>query len=414
VKGVIYWFRACAFFLSKGKVHNFDALIYILVQTGQICQTIDGLKFKDGYLYKKVSIESISYVDVVPSTDELLKFKPYKKDTSDDAEWLSHLYGEQWKKRLSECSNGATKGSEGTSGSKKGDQFQLHDLVFFGPKDFGVIIGVESDGFQILKYDEVEGAEVLNVELHEINNSSSDKMFSTMDQQMKTISLNDTVRVLEGPFIGKEGIVKHICKSTTFIYDESQLENSGYFCAKSQRCENISNSKRVHHETIGNVFGAPGLEDSTGSPKSPELFKKPWEEKENTLNSHRKGDRDGAFSVGQTLRIRIGPLKGHLCRVVAIYCSDITIKGVLQVGFGLDPKSNRCQEHQQAMDGGFRFNDSLEGGYTSIKNPFDSLVTDDPEKGDDPWGSKATSKKATGNLGQTTGFGGGVGKGLVK
>ncbi|KAF9623824.1 hypothetical protein IFM89_005409, partial [Coptis chinensis] len=188
VKGVIYWFRACAFFLSKGKVHNFDALIYILVPTGQICQTIDGLKFKDGYLYKKVSIESISYVDVVPSTDELLKFKPYKKDTSDDAEWLSHLYGEQWKKRLSECSNGATKSSEGTSGSKKGNQFQLHNLVFFGsrcfllcnPKDFGVIIGVESDGFQ------------------------------------------------------------------------------------------------------GNVFGAPGLEDSTGSPKSPELFKKPWEEKEST------------------------------------------------------------------------------------------------------------------------------------
>ncbi|KAF9594219.1 hypothetical protein IFM89_028876 [Coptis chinensis] len=455
-------------------------------QTGQICQTIDGLKFKDGYLYKKVSMESISYVDVVPSTDELLKFKPYKKDASDDAEWLSHLYGEQRKKRLSECSNGATKGSEGTSGSKKGDQFQLHDLVFFGPKDFGVIIRVESDGFQILKYDEVEGAEVLNVELHEIRNSSSDKKFSTMDRQMKTISLNDTVRVLEGPFTGKEGIVKHICKSTTFIYDESQLENGGYFCAKSQMCENISNSKEVHHETIGDVFGAPGLEDSTGSPKSPELFKKPWEEKENTrdFNSRRNGDRDGAFSVGQTLRIRVGPLKGHLCRVVAIYRSDITVKvdsqtKVLSVkcehlsevgmksnfmtrndGFGTQGEASGAPTESNGWGGSaslttgrdrvwFEGNQftalkfwvfgcnyevnieetSLYGNSlnswpdftapeflvdTSIKNPFDSLVTDDPEKGLDPWGSKATSKKATDSWGNTAGFGGDVGKGLVK
>ncbi|KAF9603486.1 hypothetical protein IFM89_036759 [Coptis chinensis] len=264
--------------------------------------TIDGLKFKDGYLYKKVSIESISYVDVVPSTDELLKFKPYKKDTSDNAEWLSHLYGEQWKKRLSECSNGATKGSEGTSGSKKGNQFQLHNLVFFGPKDFGVIIGVESDGFH------------------------------------------------------------------------------------------------------GNVFGAPGLEDSTGSPKSPELFKKPWEEKESTrdFNSRRKGDRDGAFSVGQTLRIRIGPLKGHPCRVVAIYRSDITVKvdsqtKVLSEASGAPTKSNGWGGSASLTTGRDRV--WLEGnqltalkfwvfgGYTSIKNPFDSLVTDDPEKGDDPWGS---------------------------
>ncbi|KAF9622414.1 hypothetical protein IFM89_031217 [Coptis chinensis] len=313
------------------------------IQTGQICQTIDVLKFKDGYLYKKVSIESISYVDVVLSTDELLKFKPYKKDTFDDAEWLSHLYGEQWKRRLSECSNGATKGSEGTSGSKKGNQFQLHNLVFFGPKDFGVIIGVESDGFQ-------------------------------------------------------------------------PTGNGGYFCAKSQMCENISNSNGVHHESIGNVFGAPRMEDSTGSPKSLELFKKPWEEKENTrdFNIHRKGDRDGAFSVGQTLRIRIGPLKGHLCRVVAIYRSDITVK----VDSQTKVLSVKCEHLSEVgMKSNFMTrNDGFgtqEGGYTSIKNPFDSLVTDDPEKGDDPWGSKATSKKATNSWGNTAGFGGDLGKGRI-
>ncbi|KAG9138876.1 hypothetical protein Leryth_007503 [Lithospermum erythrorhizon] len=32
------------------------------------------------------------------------------------------------------------------------------------------------------------------------------------------------------------------------------------------------------------------------------------------------------FSVGQSLRIKVGPLKGYLCRVLAIRRSDVTVK----------------------------------------------------------------------------------------
>lgn len=39
-----------------------------------------------------------------------------------------------------------------------------------------------------------------------------------------------------------------------------------------------------------------------------------------------RGDKDGMFSIGQTLRIRIGPLKGYLCRVLALRHSDVTVK----------------------------------------------------------------------------------------
>lgn len=37
-------------------------------------------------------------------------------------------------------------------------------------------------------------------------------------------------------------------------------------------------------------------------------------------------EKDGMFSVGQSLRIRTGPLKGYLCRVLAIRYSDVTVK----------------------------------------------------------------------------------------
>ena len=39
-----------------------------------------------------------------------------------------------------------------------------------------------------------------------------------------------------------------------------------------------------------------------------------------------QGDKDGLFSIGQTLRIRVGPLKGYLCQVVALRYSDVTVK----------------------------------------------------------------------------------------
>lgn len=37
-------------------------------------------------------------------------------------------------------------------------------------------------------------------------------------------------------------------------------------------------------------------------------------------------DDNGMFSVGQSLRIRIGPLKGYICRVLAVRRSDVTVK----------------------------------------------------------------------------------------
>uniref|UniRef100_A0A2P2NJG6 Spt5 KOW domain-containing protein n=1 Tax=Rhizophora mucronata TaxID=61149 RepID=A0A2P2NJG6_RHIMU len=32
------------------------------------------------------------------------------------------------------------------------------------------------------------------------------------------------------------------------------------------------------------------------------------------------------FSIGQTLRIRVGPLKGYLCRVLAVRRYDVAVK----------------------------------------------------------------------------------------
>ncbi|KAF9594197.1 hypothetical protein IFM89_028854 [Coptis chinensis] len=191
--------------------------------------------------------------------------------------------------------------------------------------------GVKRWLVEILKYDEVEGAEVLNVELHEIRNSTSDKTFSSMDRQIKTIYLNDTARVLEGSF-------------------------------------------------TGDVFGAPGLEYSIGSPKSPELFKKPWEEKENIHDFITKGIGMEHFP---SAKLRVGPLKGHLCGVVAIYRSDITIK----VDSQIKDCGDKMRKTAVNLDKGGSVAENNRTGWAS-----GALIQDS-------WGSKGTSQKAIDNWG---------------
>ena len=51
--------------------------------TGQTFEIHDGMMLKDGCLYKKVSINSLSFWDFVPVEDQLLKFEHVKKEDSD-------------------------------------------------------------------------------------------------------------------------------------------------------------------------------------------------------------------------------------------------------------------------------------------------------------------------------------------
>ena len=53
-------------------------------QTGDVFEVLDGLMFKDGFLYKPVSIKSIHTQGIQPSFDELEKFKKPGDDMNGD------------------------------------------------------------------------------------------------------------------------------------------------------------------------------------------------------------------------------------------------------------------------------------------------------------------------------------------
>ncbi|KAB1219015.1 hypothetical protein CJ030_MR3G015069 [Morella rubra] len=337
--------------------------------TNKVFAILDGLMLKDGYLYKKVSIDSLSCWGVKPSEEELLKFKPSENGESDDLEWLSQLYGEKKKKQVIKSDKGVGKG-EGASGSGGVNSFELHDLVCFARKDFGVILGMEKDDTCKILKEGLEGPEVVTVQLHELKSGPADMKFTALDQRMKPISLTDTIRVLEGPSKGRQGIVRQIYRGIIFFYDKNEAENGGYFCAKSQVCEKV---KLSMGDEKGGESGPSGFDDFASSPKSPLSPKRPWQNRENNSQFNR-GDKDGMFSIGQTLRIRVGPLKGYLCRVLAIRYSDITVK--------LD--SQHKVQRESGSEDPFRSEDGENAAWESKVTPDQSSS----------WGAAATHEKS--------------------
>nr|KJB73483.1 hypothetical protein B456_011G234600 [Gossypium raimondii] len=336
--------------------------------TGIGFQILDGMMLKDGYLYKKLSIDSLSCWGVMPTEEELLKFSHSDNNESDDLEWLSQLYGEKKKKKTTTNEKGGEKG-EGSSGFGLDDGFELYNLVCFSRKDFGLIVGMEKDDrYKILK-EAPEGPVVVTVEKRELKNGPMDTKFTALDHHSKTISISDTVKVLEGQYEGKQGIVKQIYRGTIFLYDENETDNGGYFCCKSLKCEKIKQFLDICSDKGGDPGGTSDFGDFVSSPKSPISPKKPWHSQDKEAKSDfNRGNRDGMFSIGQTLRIRVGPLKGYLCRVLAVYYSDVTVK--------LDSKQKVLtvkNEHLAEVQGKSSAANTNEHDGSSSFKPFDLL-----------------------------------------
>ncbi|XP_057732820.1 protein RNA-directed DNA methylation 3 isoform X2 [Arachis stenosperma] len=355
--------------ISSSELDEFRPVIQIRRDrdTGKVFEVLDNLLLKDGYVYKKVSPDSLNLWGVVPTEEELLKFGPSENNESKDLEWLSQLYGESKKKRVVRNDKGGGKG-ESSSGTGVENGFELYDLVCLGKKEFGVIVSMDKeDKYKILK-ETADGPATVSVERQEIKSGLSDLKFSAQDQHNKTIVANDTVRVLDGPSKGRQGIVRHIYRGILFLWDESLEENAGYFTSKSHVCEKV----KLTVDDLTGKDGEPGrsvFDDVPSSPRSPLSPKKPWQARENNREFNR-GDNNNTFTIGQTLRIRIGPLKGYLCRVIALRRYDVTVK--------LDSQQRvltvKC-EHLSEVQGKSTAMSTSDPDSSSLK-PFDLLGTE--------------------------------------
>lgn len=66
-------------------------------RTGDYFENIDGMLFKDGFLYKTVSMKSISSININPTFDELEKFRKPDENGDGDMGSLSTLFANRKK-----------------------------------------------------------------------------------------------------------------------------------------------------------------------------------------------------------------------------------------------------------------------------------------------------------------------------
>ncbi|KAL1828017.1 hypothetical protein ACET3Z_006429 [Daucus carota] len=343
--------------------------------TDEVYEILDGMMLKDGYLFKKVSLDSLSCCVVQPSEDDLLKFESCANEDPGDQEWLSELFGE--KKRLTTKGDSFNMEGEDSSSISMDDLSKVskvHDLVLFREKEYGLIISIESDDICKVLTESPQGQSVVDLKLSEIKKLSCERKFTASDRQHNIIYTNSRVHVVEGPLQGRVGIVKQIYRGIIFVYDKSVLENGGYFCCKSQdsvkiKISGVSSKDKVGEllslgandvssssksylpakslkENINNwdsqnleitkISGVPGkgkgceveglgTDGLLSSSKSPLSTKQTT--KENTdSRKYNLGGKDVIFTVGQSLKIRMGPLKGYCCQIVELSHSEIMVK----------------------------------------------------------------------------------------
>ncbi|XP_013611361.1 PREDICTED: protein RNA-directed DNA methylation 3 [Brassica oleracea var. oleracea] len=322
--------------ISSSELEEFRPIIQVRRDrdTGMTFEHLDSLMLKDGFVYKKVSLDSLTSCGVKPSKEEILKFTPLEEKETGDVEWISEIYGEEKKKKKSiPAGKGVEKGEasgggkgEGSSESQSESSHELYNLVCFSRKDFGLIVGVDDkgDGYKVLK-EGSDGPVVVSVGKKEMQ-EPFDSKFSALDLNNKQILIGDVVKIAKGPSEGKQGVVRQVYRGIIFLYAEGEEENGGYLCCKSQSCEKVKLFTEESNDKTGG-FDASAFGDCTSSPKSPLSPEKEWQQqpKEKYINSN-QGDKGSMYSIGQKLRIRVGPLKGYLCRVIALRYSDITVK----------------------------------------------------------------------------------------
>ncbi|KAM3378462.1 putative transcription elongation factor SPT5 1 [Capsicum galapagoense] len=145
-----------------------------------------------------------------------------------------YLVSDTTKETFCVFADDAVESSLVTSGFSCMGKYELHDLVILDNNNFGVIIRVDNEAFQVLKG--VPGRpEVALVRLREIM-TKIEKKGNAQDHYKNQLAVKDMVKVIEGPCEGKQGSVEYLFRGVVFIHDRFQLEHAGFVCAKAQSC----------------------------------------------------------------------------------------------------------------------------------------------------------------------------------
>jgi transcription elongation factor SPT5 len=120
--------------------------------------------------------------------------------------------------------------SEVSTGRDTLGNYELFDLVQISGDVVGIIVKVEIASFKLLTNRGI----VQSVRLQEIGMKRHSKFAAALDSQGNQLVKDDVVVVQLGPNAGKQGTIKHIHRSTLFLFSRAVNENGGIFIAQAK------------------------------------------------------------------------------------------------------------------------------------------------------------------------------------
>jgi transcription elongation factor SPT5 len=122
--------------------------------------------------------------------------------------------------------------SEVSQGRDSLGSFELHELVQLNTNELVVIVKVEVGSFKVM----TSTGAVHSAKVQDIDKKRTSKFASSLDSQNNTLTVDDVVRVGNGPNRGKQGGIKHIFRQNIYIYSRQEQDNSGIYVAQARHC----------------------------------------------------------------------------------------------------------------------------------------------------------------------------------
>lgn len=196
--------------------------------------------------------------------------------------------------------------SDVSSGVDSIGKFQFGDLIMVDNQTVGVIVRLERENFQVL---------TMHGKLKQMKHQSVTRRRDTrnamaLDAEQNSIQVKDIVKVIDGSHSGREGEIKHLYRGYAFLMSRKLIENGGMFVVKTRQCV-LAGGSRPNAVGIG-VF----------APQSPRISSPARNDSGGSGNFGGGGgggggrgrgkDQRDASIIGQTVRVKQGPYKGHI------------------------------------------------------------------------------------------------------
>ncbi|OQR83266.1 transcription elongation factor SPT5 [Achlya hypogyna] len=190
---------------------------------------------------------------------------------------------------------------------------ELYDLVALPHGEVGVITHVGRDGFTVLG----QNGQPKQIADQEIQRKLFSARVSALDKKGNHVSVGEMAQVVDGPFAGQTGTIKHIYRSYIFLHNNRVTSNAGIFLVRNRQIE-IAGDKVKSYATGQSTFGGGGRGDLGGRGGRGG--------RGDFGGRGGRGGRGGASSdlVGKTVKIKRGQWKGYIGMVVDE--SEATVK----------------------------------------------------------------------------------------